>query len=254
MVSHSGSVDGVIQDDWDTVLYAINNGLASKWYNIGDIKEMSFSEESGISNINMQIVAFNSDELSDGSGYAQTTWISKELLPIKTRMNPSVNKISDDPATYEIGTGTIGGWEKCEMRNLLSSTILPSLPEEVSSNIKSVTKYSSWLDTDGSKVRNGITSDHIWIPSAAELYGLDFMALNQYPRENAGVSYSSVFPNKRKEIVNETSHTMYWTRTAFETKDTNSYYVVSNMNGTLTSARASSTTPFSIAIAIGFCI
>ncbi len=47
--------------------------------------------------VEMQIVAFDADELADGSGKAAITWISKQLLNSDHRMNPKMEKIRRIP-------------------------------------------------------------------------------------------------------------------------------------------------------------
>ena len=58
-------VDGIIQDSWETIIASTQNGKYRDWYQIGDMKPLDLGTE-GI--VNMQIVAFDADELADGTG------------------------------------------------------------------------------------------------------------------------------------------------------------------------------------------
>ena len=81
-------------------------------------------------------------------------------------MNPDR---SGSSGAYNEGTGTIGGWEKCEMRTYLKETIKPLIPSTVRSAIKEVTKYSRIYNPAGSAVDNVASTEDVWIPSRKEM-------------------------------------------------------------------------------------
>ena len=105
--------------------------------------------------VQMQIVAFDADELADGSGTAAITWISKQLLNTSHRMNPSY-EYNSSTGTYTLGTGSIGGWKESEMRSWLNSSIKPLIPSTVRGFIKQVKKYSTSRDTSGNMVEKSL--------------------------------------------------------------------------------------------------
>ena len=188
---------------WDDVIAATKNGKY-KNFEVGAMKELDLGSE-GI--VHMQIVGIDADELADGSGKAPLTFISKELLKTIHRMNPARTPSS---APYDEGTGTIGGWEKCEMRSYLKETIKPLIPENVRNAIVNVTKYSNIFDTSGTKVLNSVTTDDVWIPSDQEIFG-------GTSYETLGHVYSDVFTdaNSRKKFkVGASSADAWWLRTA----------------------------------------
>ena len=76
-----------ITDDWATIFAAIEDGTYRMKYSVGNYKALDLGTE-GV--VNMQIAAFDTDQLADGSGTAAITWISKELLTTSRRMNPDV--------------------------------------------------------------------------------------------------------------------------------------------------------------------
>lgn len=195
--------DSEITDDWDTILANIENGTALTKYNVGNYKPLDLGTE-GI--VNMQIVGFLADPLADGTGYAPTTWIAKELLATGQRMNPARTPSS---APYDEGTGGIGGWEKSEMRTYLGTTIKPLIPSNVNSNLKNVIKYSRIYNTSGTAVNNVATTDDIWIPSSRELN------FNLSDVETQGVIYSGIFTDDNSRIKAKVGSTpeIWWTRT-----------------------------------------
>lgn len=85
----------------------------------------------------------------------------------KKRMNPSL--VSNDDGTYQEGTGTIGGWEKSDMRAYMQGTILPLIPENVRSRIVSVTKLQGACSENGA-IYSQTTEDKVWIPSSYECF------------------------------------------------------------------------------------
>ena len=97
-----------IEDSWDEIIAACNDGTYATKYKIGNYKPLDLGSE-GI--VNMQIAGKDVDELADGSGMAKLTWISKELLNTPHRFNPYVKytyvkegdeswKLSESGGTY----------------------------------------------------------------------------------------------------------------------------------------------------------
>lgn len=184
---------------WDQVIASTKTGKY-KTFTVGAMKELDLGSE-GI--VHMQIVGIDADDLADGSGKAPLTFISKELLKTSHRMNPANSGNAE-------GTGTIGGWEKCEMRTYLKTTIKPLIPENVRNAIVNVTKYSNIFNTAGTKVVNVATTDDIWIPSNQEIIG-------GTSYETLGHVYSDVFTdaNSRKKFkVGASSVSNWWLRSA----------------------------------------
>ena len=323
-----------ISDSWADIIASVNDGTYTTKYKVGNYKPIDLGSE-GI--VNMQIAAKNKDELADGSGNAPITWVAKELLTTKHRMNPQIenvysysnvvnawifndnennksfesetsigngepssennymavncsftitasdnqditfkmenyfssgsssehyvitnidgedNKVAGDSSSvtktltagqtmnitlkyittsnsywykyssyvlvklssttnnfvvndfttdtantreqngYKEGTGAIGGWEKCDMRKYLKETIKPLIPEEVRNAIKEVKKYSTIINISGTKVKNSITNDDIWLLGDRELN------INNISG-TLGASYKVLFPDDNSRI------------------------------------------------------
>ena len=122
----------------------------------------------------MQIAAFDTDDLADGSGKAHISWIGRELLKTSHRMNPVI--VTNEDGTYKEGTGSIGGWERCEMRSYLKETILPLIPGNIRSQIKETIKEQRAIDASGSGFKQ-ITHDDLWIPESSELRKYDIFTV-----------------------------------------------------------------------------
>lgn len=218
---------------WDEVIAATKNGKY-KNFEIGAMKELDLGSE-GI--VHMQIVGIDADELADGSGKAPLTFVSKELLKTNHRMNP---KLKPSVAPYDEGTGTIGGWEKCEMRSYLKDTIKLLVPENVRNAIKNVTKYSNIFDTSGTKVLNHVTSDDVWIPSGREIAGGTSF-------ESVGPVYTDVFDSAAARIKSRNGSAYFWfLRSTIDTSRFNCVFKTGSVDFT--------TANDTVSIALGFCL
>lgn len=215
---------------WGSLARHIEAGDYASVYKIGDLIPLDMGSEG---QINMQIAGFDLDDLADGSGKAHISFISKELLTTGKQWNPSIATYSD--GTYKEGTGSIGGWEKSELRAYYHDTLLPLIPSDVAALINPVTKTQYAYDTSGNMFKQS-TTDIIWAPSMTEVY-------------NGIVLYGKLFKNMAARIKCKvgTSTTYAWyIRDAAST--TKVYRISTSGNaGTIGSSSIAS-------IALGFCV
>lgn len=226
------------QDDtppeWAAVFKAIDDGTYKEKYSIGDTVPLDLGEE-GV--VDMQIVAFDADELADGSGYAPITWISKQTILSDHRMNP---QRSGNSGNYKEGTGAIGGWEKTEMRIWLSESVFPLIPNKVRHAIRGVIKYSDIYIPTGQSMKDVIGEDYIWLPSGREV------GLSGY--EYYGPAYKTVFIDQSARVKNKVGSelpTNWWTRSA---SDINGFVLINNSG-----KGAGTTSIFAYGIPLCFC-
>jgi len=185
--------DGKILDSWDEIIASIDANKYSKLYKVGDYKALDLGSE-GI--IDMQIVAMDADELTDGNGNAPLTFLSSYVLNNERQMH-TANNSSIYSAT------SLNKW--------LNSTVLSLIPNNVKSIIVSVNKTFK----TGTGTAIATDSFKIWIPSARELKETDTSL-----KESSGVEYD-IFSTKwrRKKThpdptaYNVPSWWCYWTRT-----------------------------------------
>ena len=219
------------QYTWEAVFKTIDAGTYKDVYAVGDLVPLDLGSE-GV--VNMQIAGFDVDDLADGSGKAPISWVSKELLKNASRINPAL--VTNDDGTYQEGTGTIGGWEKSEMRTYLNNTIKPLIPEAVRNSIVPVTKSQAAFDTSG----NGFTQtneDDVWLPSKDEVQG-------------SGSKYYQMFKDQNENRIKMGSGSVakssWWLRDA--NAITSFYYIA-----TSGSVNTISPTVTYVRIALGFC-
>lgn len=193
-----------ITDTPEQIAAEITAGTAKTKYHVGQYKSINLGTEG---TVRFQIVAKEADELADNSGnMAQLTWYCMEMPTTKKRMNPAYSAGTQ-------GTGTLGGWEYCEMRTYLSTTIWALFPASWQGMIKEVKKYTKIFDTSGSAVNNVVTSDKLWLASYREMFG-------GTSDETQGPIYSFAFPDNTsriRKIVGQSSASYYWLRSAGST-------------------------------------
>ena len=76
-----------ITDTWEEIIQHVQLGDYATRYSVGDTMSLNLGSEGYI---NMQIVAFDTDDKADGSGKAPITWIAEHILETSHRMNPAL--------------------------------------------------------------------------------------------------------------------------------------------------------------------
>lgn len=215
-----------ISDSWDDIATAISDGTYSTKYVVGNRKIVDLGDQGAIS---MQIVAFDADELADGSGTAAITWVAKQLLVTTKGMSSSDTNTNGYPATsvmrpYLAENGTI--WNK--------------LPETLKTLIKPVSKTSYDKTSSGDLT----STEKLWIPSAREIFG-------GTDCEQSGPVYNLIYKDtesRKKARFEMSSFTKWWLRSAHSGYSTQFCQV--DTDGIMTGNRAS----FTASICLGFCI
>ena len=135
---------------------------------------------------------------------------------------------------YQIGTGSIGGWENSEMRSYLKETVKPLIPDVVRNAIVEVTKTQNAYNTSGSSYSQ-TTTDDVWIPDYYEVFSNPYLYKGLFPDNASRIKYK----------VGATSASWWWLRRA------NYYYNFDNVysSGISYSNGANLTN----GVALGFC-
>lgn len=139
---------------------------------------------SGSYTFQMQLVAKDTDELSDNTGNAHTTWIARDIM-FKAKMNSS-NVATD-------------GYAGSNMYKTTLPNLKAGIDETIQGYMKSVKK--TWKDVTSSSTK---TSDEtFWIPSYREMFGGS-------SNENAGCVYTGFFTNAASKIKKMNGSASYW--------------------------------------------
>lgn len=199
---------GYIKDDWATINANAQNGTAADIYEIGGRKEIPITLSDGTSTIaDVELIAFNHDNLADGSGKASLTFFCKDL----PNMLHNMNDIS----------GTEGGWANSSMRSFLSGELFNVLPDELKSVIKPVSKISDGGATNKALIT---TTDSLWLASYDEVG----FASGNNNLSGQGELYSAVFSNdkesRKKYITDDTETGGWWLRSTYYTTSNNTMF------------------------------
>lgn len=152
----------IISDTWASIIASTEDGTYREKFQLGNYKTIDLGGDIGT--VDMQIAAFDADELTDGSGRAKITFVARAFLPV--------------------GMGHYGSynWADSRIRTYLSETVYPLLPDDVKPAVKMVKKchqISAGKDpeTGGLTFADSSTDDLVWIPSDPEV----FQTGTQYP-------------------------------------------------------------------------
>jgi hypothetical protein len=142
-----------ITDSWETINENCAKGFAKSLYALGDLKTITLNWGGTTEQIDMEIVGFSHDDLSDGTGKAAITFFSKQLLSANYNM----------ANTNDNTSGWAGSWSR---RIWCNSDLFNALPEELQAVIREVKKRS-----DGGQHSIALveTNDKCWFGSAEEM-------------------------------------------------------------------------------------
>lgn len=208
-----------IADDMSTFVSHVNAGTAAERYNLGNYINIDLGTEgSG----KAQIVAKNVRELANSTETAQLEFVLMFALNTDHRYNPA----------YEAGvegTGTIGGYDKSELKTYIEETIWPLFPYAWREIIKECKISSSGYDTSGTRVLDMESTAKICPLSYREVFGKTTIY------ETTGPMYNIAFPDNISRVMKSNGSQKYWwLRTAENTsawKNVNMGGTSSNKNG-----------------------
>lgn len=192
---------------WEDLFYHIDKGDYATAYQQGEAISLDLGPTLGT--INMEISNFDADVLaSDVSKTAPVSFVAKELLNPSHRWNPAIVGSS---APYTEGTGTIGGWEKSELRAWLRFDVWGAIPALVRNRIATVSKCSTTFGTDGVATYDYETEETVFIPSYRECG-----RSNQWTETKRYTTYSAISSNeKRKKAKAGEGATNWWLRSCY---------------------------------------
>ena len=135
-------------NSWEMIIDTANKSKGQDYWNIGDKINIQVGDEL----LEFAIMDFNHDDKSDGTGKANITFGMTGLMADTHSMN-STNT-------------NVGSFVGSEMYTYLQDTVLPSMPQELQSVIKSVNKRTS---AGNASTEIQVDSMSIWLFSAGEI-------------------------------------------------------------------------------------
>lgn len=234
----TGKGSGYEHGTWEDLFWHIDKGNYAKKYALGEVLPLDLGAQ-GV--VNAQIVAFDADELSDGTGKAPVTIVAKYLLTAKVAYNPA---LAGESGNRTIGTGAIGGWEYSALRTWVQNTVSPLIPQAIAARIVPVIKYSKIANPDETYTNNVTTVDRLWCPNMREMfYGAGST------NETSGPQYA-VFNSQtaRVKLLPSGTAASYWLRSVYNV--TSNATCISTSGKTSTYGKSSQT----FNVLIGFCV
>jgi hypothetical protein len=223
-------------DSWADIESASSAGTAVARYWIGEEKDITVGTET----LTVQIIDFDHDDKSDGSGKAGITVAMKNLMAATKQME-----------TSNINTN---GWNGCEMKTTTLAGFLSQLPADLQAVIKEVNKPTSSGGNTSPTIVN--SQDKLFLLSSVECFGT-----NQYSLAGEGSQYglynymdwsktpTSSLPARVKKLSNGTGLAYnWWLRSPYSGSTT--YFVIMNNIGTANYYNAS----YTIGVCFGFAV
>lgn len=161
---------GVTFDElsWHKINMISEQGLAENYFNIRDIKEFQIGDEI----YHVQILGFDHDDKSDGTGKVGITVGLKEVITTTKVMNSSYSNKS--------------GWKDSKMRTYLNETVHNSLPSDLQTVIKTVNKVSDNGGMNTTTLKT--TQDKLFLLSFEEV-GFTSSDVDGYYVDGQGIKY-----------------------------------------------------------------
>ncbi len=214
-------------DSWETIAQVSSSGKAREYYAIGDEKTVNLSTGEPVT---FQILGFDHDDLSDGSGKAGITLGMKNLLAKQYRANSTA--FADDAAF---------GWSQTQIRNTVLAGIFTQLPTELREVIKPVTKVSLYNAADAET-----TEDKLFLFSRGEFWGDTALEGTQYEYWSVNTPQNA----KQKFLENGLGESAGWCFRTFSGEKNRSIFFASSSSVVMSTGMVYGT----FGVCFGFCI
>ena len=212
------------KNTWAQIAKASAAGKASQLWSVGDTKDITVGSET----LTLVIMGFNHDDLASG-GKAGITFGMKNLMATTRRMNAS--------------NTNSGGFTGSEMYSWLQNTLLPTLPSDLQSVLKSVNKKTS-AGSQSSTINTN--SMKLFLFSEIEIFGS-----TTYSKAGEGSQYSyfATAANRIKYLSNGSGSANWWWERSPYGSNSNGFCNVDS-SGSANDSYAYSTS----GVCFGFCV
>lgn len=206
--------DGVIgsfaETGWNTIQYVFQSGMASKYWNVGDTKEVYIGDKK----YNVRIVDMQNGryEYADGSKKTNGVFEFVEVMPIKSKMNETDTNVGGYDASFlrNKTMKTIFDLLPVDLRNIIPSVKVPCYNGE-SDDLSGIPSYS-----DVSDLFDIINSENkVFIPSVVEL-GTETYTFGSGATYYIQYKDGTIFDYYKSDNIKEQKakkHEDYWLRT-----------------------------------------
>ena len=209
---------------WDQIGRIAASGRAAQYFAVGDKKSVTLTTAEVVT---MRIIGFCHDDLpSAGGGKAPITFDVENCLATTQKINPTDTNV--------------GGYSGCAFYATLTNTIFNTLPEDLRSVIKQVSKKTSAGNQSATIVT---TAEKIFLLSEVEVHG----AIT-YAKTGEGTQYALFTSGGSKVKKVGAAASAWWLRSPYASGAT--YFCTVNSGGAAYYAYASD----SLGVAFGLCV
>ena len=220
-------------DSWETIAAVSEAGLASKYYNLGDTKDITLS---GIGTMTLEIADFDHDYLSASTSAqkAGISLITKDLLYDTNAMNSS--------------NTNSGGFPNSGLQMMLTMSLAGTFPTDLWNVIKPIYK---WYGTGNGTTNGEWHGSKLWIPLEYEMSGTTtYSPATEHSTGNARKYPIFTDAASRIKRLNNGSGDVnwYWEASPFASSTTRFCDVNSNGNASTHNASGASGVCFGLSI------
>lgn len=206
---------------WEQIIAACQKKRIPSTWKVADQKAMTINGTYYL----IDIIGFDHDEYTDGSGKAPITFQMHDCYGTKYAMNA--------------GNTTVGGWTSCAMRSTHLPAILSQMPTEVQNGIREVNKLTS---AGNQSATINTTADKLFLLSEIEIFG---SVSDSMSGEGTQYDYYKTGGSTVKKLNGSASDC--WERSPSARNFARFCRVISNGNA------GSSNASFARGVAFGFC-
>ena len=241
-VSLENVFDSVFNNNsWDDIKAAVNAGIASSYWKVGDRKEVILNGTVGIKTFSntttyCYILGFDHNKTTESGGaHALHIGFGASALNggayiayVDSKYGSSVSSTGYFSMNSS-GTNS-GGWNSCQMKSTICPAFKNALPSDLKSNIRAVTKWQN----NGASTSGQSSSNEIWLLSEMEIFGQQTHSgytANQLQYDfYKGVADWSAAPKKKYKDTSTSQAVFWWERSARSNNSANFCCVDTNGN------------------------
>ena len=173
-------ISNVFNDNsWDIIKQAVNDGVASSYWKVGDRKEVILNGSVGNGKTFSNTITYcyilgfdHNKSVESGGAHALHIGFGASALSggayiayCDSQQGSSVS--STGYFSMNSSNTNSGGWNSCQMKSTICPAFKNALPTELKNNIRAVTKWQN----DGNSTTGQSSSNEIWLLSEMEIFG-----------------------------------------------------------------------------------
>lgn len=251
-------IDPILNNnDWATIQYAAQNGIASDYWNVGDRKEITLNgtcRARTFSNYKVYayILGFNHNATLEGNNTIHFQIGFDALSEGKHIALTDIYYNTSDPGFQMNSTATnVGGWSDSFMRNTIIPAFIECMPSDLQDVLKTVNKYTDNHGNAGGDIESYVTAtqDKVFLLAEYEVLGTS-NGTNTYEKNSQARYdyYKNSTPLRYRDLDNS-QKALWWLRSPMHTNNTK--FINISTSGGYQTLSATSSLGFAPAFVVG---